>query len=110
MKINASITTLLLFSNLSSANCFDNQCRDVTVSTLYLTTSGGGKAIIGTSGDESKLACDAGPKGYLTIDSNDDNYDAIYSLLLSSHVTQTPLQIRTAESDSCKIIYVVSRE
>lgn len=99
-----------LLSSFAWAECNGFQCRDVTIDTLYVTTHQTGKAIIGTSGDESQLSCDAGPNGYLTIDFDDANYEAIYAIMLSSHTTNYPVQVRTSESGDCKVLYIISRK
>ncbi|MFA7823711.1 hypothetical protein [Aeromonas dhakensis] len=99
----------ILFSMFSTelfAECADVQCANVKVTRMYVTPNG--NTVISTSGDESKLSCNAGANGYISMAVEQKNYDATYSLILMAHSTGHPITIRTAESGSCSIQYVVS--
>lgn len=97
---------LVLMSSSVFASCKNGQCTKVKITRMYVTPSG--KTVIGTSGDESKLLCDAGNSGYISMEPEQKNYDATYSLILMAHTTDHAITIRTNESGSCRVQYVVS--
>lgn len=93
---------------LVNAECTGIKCSAVKISRLYVTSDDGGKVAISTSGDESKLECDAGIYGYLVLEPTQPAFEEIYAFLLASHSTQNPVTIRTSDTGSCKILYVIS--
>ncbi len=98
---------LLLFSANAVADCGGHSCTDVSISRLIVEADG--DAVISTSGNESKLDCDAGRNGYIRLSAESKNYQATYALLLSAHTLESPLWIRTNDgADSCQLVYVVS--
>ncbi|MEY8198704.1 MAG: hypothetical protein RPS47_05645 [Colwellia sp.] len=109
MKISFLLSLMIFFSSAAFSECGGGSCTDVKITRMFISADG--NSVIGTSGDESKLSCDAGSKGYITLDKDtSENYNAVYALLLAAHTTEHPMRIRTNESenDACKIIYVVS--
>ncbi|MGR3972042.1 hypothetical protein [Shewanella sp. 1180_01] len=106
MKKIVFLILLSIFSTGLFAECAGHQCSNVKITRMYISPSG--DTIISTSGDESKLSCDAGTSGYLSMAVEQKNYNATYSLILMAHSTGHPIAIRTTESGSCKIQYVVS--
>lgn len=105
-----TLIAALLFSLLSFqtfAGCSGHNCTSVKVSRLYINADG--HSVIGTSGNEANLTCDAGQGGYIQLDLSNKNYDAVYSLLLAAHTTEHPIWIRTnSDPSACKVVYVVS--
>lgn len=99
------LTSLLLLSGQSLADCSGVHCTNVKITRLVITESG---ISVGTSGDEKKLDCDAGTYDYLKLELGHKNYDSIYSLILTSHTTEHPIWLRVSDKGSCKISYVVS--
>ena len=100
---------LILFSLASlavRADCDGHSCTYVKITRMYVEAEG--DTVIGTSGDESNLSCDAGSNGYITLDSGVKNYKEIYSLLLTAHTIEKLIWVRTTNSGTCKISYVVS--
>jgi hypothetical protein len=99
--------TLALLPFLSFADCAAGSCIGVKVTRMFVTPNGG--TVISTSGDESKLTCDAGQNGYIRLDTSGVNYNSAYSLLLTAHTTEHPIWIRTNDSNTeCYVRYVVS--
>lgn len=106
MKYLLSIVLIAIFSVPVMADCVGNSCTGVKITRMYVTADGG--TTISTSGDESKLNCDAGNAGYIELDSSVKNYNATYALLLTAHTTGHPVWVRTSDSGNCQVIYVVS--
>lgn len=104
-KITVAISVLSM-SLFASADCDGNSCIGVKITRLFVTPEG--NSVVGTSGNETLLNCDAGTKGYLTLDSSSKNYNATYALILASHTTEHPIWLRMNESGTCSIQYVVS--
>jgi hypothetical protein len=100
----------LIMASLSaiSYGACDNShnCTNVTIDRLVVSAEG--ETTIGTSGDESTLSCDAGANGYIKLNRSHQNYDAVYSLLLTAHITQSVVWVRTNDAGTCEIVYVVS--
>lgn len=107
-----SAVLLSLFS-LASAECANNNnCSDVMVDRIYIDLDDDNEPAIiyiGTSGDESLLACDAGNYDYIILDSDRQGADLIYSTLLTAQSTANPVFIRadTNEVGRCIVNYVV---
>ncbi|WP_185964271.1 hypothetical protein [Aliikangiella marina] len=101
-----TVAVAVTFSGEVLANCKNGQCTNVKITRMYVTPSG--KTVIGTSGDESKLLCDAGSSGHISMEPEQKNYEATYSLILMAHTTDHNITIRTSESGSCYVKYVVS--
>ncbi|MBD1557667.1 hypothetical protein HC752_12060 [Vibrio sp. S9_S30] len=107
MKTFIAALFFSLLSFQSFADCSGYSCTGVKVSRLYINADG--HSVIGTSGNEANLTCDAGKSGYIQLDISNKNYDAVYSLLLAAHTTEHPVWIRTnSDSSTCKVVYVVS--
>ncbi len=98
---------LLFFSANAIADCSGHSCTGVSISRLIVEANG--DAVISTSGDESKLGCDAGRYGYIRLKTDSKNYQATYSLLLSAHITGSSLWVRTSNAGTtCEVNYIVS--
>lgn len=105
--ITATLFFILAFISISTfAACDGVSCTGVKISRLVVTANG--NVSIGTSGDESKLSCDSGRHGYIKLIQNHSNFNATYALLLSAHITEHPMWIRTGSSGECQVVYVVS--
>lgn len=96
----------LLAANVAYADCADWSCTNVQITRMYVTANG--NTIVGTSGDESQLSCDAGGAGYIFLKPSASNYDSTYALLLTAHTTEHPVWIRTSKTSACEVMYVVS--
>lgn len=102
------LTALFVTSNPALSECAGFNCSNVLVTRIVVRPYNA-NVQIRTSGDESKLTCDAGSGNYLNIGSDQVNYDSTYSLLLTAHTTQSPISIRTnGDGSSCVIQYIVS--
>ena len=108
MKVIYRTLGLLIFMFTSSAvaDCVGGSCTNVKIKKMYVTANGG--TVISTLGDEAKLTCNAGNSGYISLDQNASNYSSTYSLLLTAHTTEHPIWVRTTETGSCKVVYIVS--
>lgn len=106
MKKIVFLILLSIFAAGLFAECDGGQCANVKITRMYITPNG--NTVISTSGDESKLSCNAGANGYISMAVEQKNYNATYSLILMAHSTGHPISIRTTESGSCSIQYVVS--
>ena len=106
MRIFLLMSFMVAFSAAAMADCIGASCIGVKITRMYVSAEGG--TTISTSGDESKLTCDAGSKGYIQLDSSAKNYNATYALLLTAHTTGHPVWVRTTSSGNCQVIYVVS--
>lgn len=106
MKFIWYVLLSMIFVANAHANCDGNGCVDVKITRIIVNLDG--STVIGTSGDESKLNCDAGSSGYISLDINARNYSSTYALLLSSHTTEHPIWVRTNTSGSCQLVYAVS--
>jgi|GEM_PF-2537919 len=94
------------------ANCTaSGSCTNVKVTELRTDTNG--STYVGTSGAELNLRCTPGNAGsgkeQLVLDAAGANYQAVYSLILSSYVTDSSVTIRTSNNagESCKVLYAV---
>lgn len=98
----------MICSSVSWADCDQVSCVDVQVTRMYVTANG--ETIIGTSGDESQLSCEAGSQGYITLRTGQKNYNATYALILAAHASESLIWVRTVTSStgSCDVLYVVS--
>ncbi|WNO09351.1 hypothetical protein [Teredinibacter sp. KSP-S5-2] len=105
MKI---VLFILAFISINAfADCDASGCTGVTITRIVVTPGSG--TLISTSGDESKLTCDATSKGYIALNPADSNYNATYALILAAHTTKHPMWIRTNDgTGSCVVQYVVS--
>ena len=106
MKSHLIVTLALLFcSSLSSAVCINAVCEDVLVDRLYVTNNS--VVYVGTDSTESALNCAAVSSKYLTLDTNDTNFETLYATLLSAQLADKRVLIRIAEnSTNCKIVYI----
>ncbi|MDK1311239.1 hypothetical protein [Pseudoalteromonas ardens] len=106
MKYSVFLLLPLIFSGNALATCGGVSCTGVKITRIVVESDGG--TVISTSGDESKLSCDAGSNGYIKLDPSSKNYDSVYSLILTAHTTEHPIWVRTTDSGVCKLIYAVS--
>lgn len=99
------LLTSLLFTQKVFADCNAHNCINVKVSRLFVSIN---KTFVSTSGNEKLLSCTASEDIYLTIEPDAKNYNALYSLLLSSHISGATVDIRTTAAGNCEILYLVS--
>ena len=98
---------ILVTTSLSSlADCSSVNCSAVKITRMVVNAEG--DIGLGTSGNESNLSCDAGSSGYITLKKMSSNFDHLYSLILSAHVTNHPVTIRTTNASTCEVVYLVS--
>lgn len=90
----------------ATADCSGYGCYNERITRLYVQAWG--DVLIMTSGDESKLQCDAGSDNYIKLEAGVTNFESIYSLLLVAHTTGERLRIRTTTEGECRVSYVVS--
>ncbi|MDR6984476.1 hypothetical protein J2X32_003120 [Rheinheimera pacifica] len=96
---------LSIFSGLSYADCISYICQNVYVDKLYTNTSG--IVYVATSGDETKLDCNAESNVYLTFNLSDPAGDVYYSTLLAAQISDRKVSIRIVNgSQGCKIAYI----
>jgi hypothetical protein len=95
----------MFFCSQVYADCSGVSCDLVLIERIVVSSSG---VSVRTSGDESKLSCDAGSGNYLALEREHANFNAIYSVLLASHTIDNPLRIRVVDTGPCYISYVVS--
>jgi hypothetical protein len=106
MKFSIVIFLSLIFTSNAFSACSAVSCTGVKITRIVVTVDG--STSIGTSGDESKLSCEAGSAGYIKLLPDAKNYSAVYSLILTAHTTEHPLWLRTTDSGVCTLIYAVS--
>jgi len=106
IAILLAFTALLTVSIPSFSDCSGYSCTNVTVTRIVVRPYNL-NVQIRTSGDESKLSCDAA-SDYINLGGDQPNYDSTYALLLTAHTTQHPITIRTTAEGECVIQYVVS--
>lgn len=106
MKFSVFLLLPLLITGNAFAACSGQSCTGVKITRIVVESDGG--TVISTSGDESKLTCNAGSNGYIKVDPNAKNYNSTYSLLLTAHTTEHPIWVRTTDSGACSLIYAVS--
>lgn len=106
MKIILISLIAALWSVSVFSECGTGSCTGIQITRMYVTPSG--KTVISTSGDESKLRCDAGTGNYISMDVDQKNYNSTYALLLTAHTTGDLISVRTTETGSCEILYIVS--
>ena len=90
---------------MASGECVPHICQDVYVEKLYPNTSG--LVYVATSGDETKLDCNAESGVYLSFDLSDPAGDAYYSTLLAAQISERKVSIRIVNgSQGCKVQYM----
>ncbi|NRD73819.1 hypothetical protein HQQ94_11330 [Shewanella sp. VB17] len=98
-------TAALLLTGSAYAACMSIGCTGVYVERLYTYVSG--QILIGTSGDETLMSCEAAEGKYATLNHSEPAADIIYSTLLAAQMANKRVYIRTDEkSKGCKIVYV----
>lgn len=88
--------TLLMLSALSSvayAGCASDYCQNVYVEEIEVQKNG--NLIFSTSGVESRMYCDPiNGDGILVQKNGNEAYNEMYSLLVSSQKSETPITAR----------------
>ena len=103
-KLLISALALGTMSTSIYAGCNSNGCYDVTIDRLTITDAG--KIVVGTSGNESALACTSPAGVYMTMDNSTVGKNAIFSLLLTARTTKSKISLRIINgSPSCNIAY-----
>ena len=93
------------FASATAADCEPHICTDVYVERLY--TNIGGLVYVATSGDETKLDCNAESGVYLSFNLSDAAGDAFYSTLLAAQLSDRKVALRIVnDSNLCAIQYI----
>jgi hypothetical protein len=103
MKKSITLFTLSLLSSTAIADCLTNICTDVYVQQIYIRS--GGENLIQTSGDETKLTCQADSNIFLSIP-QDGNQKDMLSVLLAAQMANKKVSIRLGNTGSCKVAYM----
>ncbi len=102
--IHGLILGALSTSIYADLGCISQGCFGVTVDRLFITSAG--TVYIGTSGDESSLACTSPNSKYMSI-STDTGKNAIYAAVLTAKTTRKKLNFRIMDnSPTCRIAYI----
>lgn len=106
MKVTALTgIALSLLSSVSFGDCVPHICQDVYVEKLYSNTNG--VIYVATSGDETKLNCNAVSDLYVTFNLSDPSGDAYYSTFLAAQMSDRKVSIRVVTgSEGCNIQYI----
>ncbi len=99
---------LLVVSAFSKADCGGEDCSGVTIDRIYLVPSA---ALLrfSTTGDESKLDCNANGDKYITLEMGLDYSKEAYALILAAHQAQSTFWVKTTGADTvCEVVYLVS--
>ena len=109
LTVNCMMVSLLcVFSTLSNADCIGTDCSGVTIDRIYMYP-GSSALAFSTSGDESKLDCDANGGRYISLPLNEFASKEAYSLILAAHQAQSNFWVKTTGSGTdCKVVYLVS--
>lgn len=96
-----------LFSGNSYGSCNGNACRNVYVDRIYVKTIAP-EILIGTTGDETGLNCNARAGVYVTLNGEGFyNHSQVLSVLLAAQAANKRVLVRIAEgSENCDILYV----
>jgi hypothetical protein len=106
--MNKFILTMMAFYFSCSihAQCIPDHCGGVYVERLYVESSG--TIYIGTSGDESKLNCQAVAGVYVTIPPTHKGAQALYSMLLTAQAANKVLSTIQVDDNQpgCIVQYI----
>lgn len=95
---------LFVFATPLFADCSTKYCSGVYVDLLYVKASG--EHVLGTSGDERLLNCNAVSDVYVTIPKS-ENEDVLISTLMTAQATGRKVLVRIRENTSnCEVIYI----
>lgn len=102
-----SFILCLLFSGYAFSSCNGHACSNVYVDRIYVKTTAP-EILIGTSGDENGLNCNARAGVYLTLNGEGFyNHSQVLSVLLTAQSANKRVLVRIAEgSEKCDIQYV----
>jgi hypothetical protein len=105
--VKFAVGVLLAVSGVSPAlaECSVRTCETVLITGLYPDLTG---VYVKTNGNQNLLSCTTNA-GWLRMDINSMPTQAIYSLLLTAHVQNMPLNIRLSDAlSACTITYAAS--
>lgn len=97
---------LFMSAYLQAGVCVPDHCADVFIERLYVESSG--TIYVGTSGDESKLNCNAVSGVYVTIPASLGGSSALYSTLLTAQTTNKKISVVQVDDHQagCIIQYI----
>lgn len=100
---------LSIFSVVTFSECGSDYCQDVYVEELEVKKNG--DLVFSTSGIESKMYCDPiEGSGILVQKSGNEAYSEMYSLLISSQKSETPITARIdGDEYDCILERVISK-
>ena len=111
-KVLLSAVALGLMGSSAYAGCTATGCTG-KITKLYMTAAG--TMYVGTDGDEKALNCAGGAGNggvsnvYMSLKEGNVGKNAMYSLLLTSKTTGTPVKLRIQENTAdCTIYYVTT--
>ena len=105
MKSMTIFLALMILSIPVCYACSPDACVNVTIDDLYVNKNG--PIYLRTSGDESQLDCTLHSNVYIVLDSAANNFDAVYSLLLSAQIADRKVAVRIINgSNPCQVSYV----
>jgi|7_EtaG_2_1085326.scaffolds.fasta_scaffold01289_3 hypothetical protein len=96
-----------LFSGNSYSSCNGRACSNVYIDRIYVKTTAP-EILIGTTGDETGLNCNARAGVYVTLNGEGFyNHSQVLSVLLAAQAANKRVLVRIAEgSENCDILYV----
>lgn len=104
-----SIACALFFGGTAYGSCNSFGCistGDEVLSSVYPTL---GRVYLEppSAADKAALNCTLVSGHYMTLEKSYDNFDAVYSTILTALSTGTRFQVRIAEgSTNCRVVYV----
>lgn len=103
MKKFVLLILVISVTNVASADCASNGCWDVYIEQLYIRNSG--KNLIQTSGDETKLNCNADSGKFLELPLSGNNKEML-SALLAAQMANKKVGLRIIENSNCEVAYI----
>lgn len=110
MKKIIFVTSLLFIYSQANAGCFADRCENVIVNQINILENG--TVGIETSGTEAGLGCDLLRGKYIYLTKSSNNYDQLYSLLVSSHMSENLIDLVIDEEhddEMCELISLSSK-
>ena len=104
-KLLASALVLSTMAANVYAGCNATECIG-KIDTLYMTATG--TLLVGTDGDETRLACGGVSSVYVSLKEGDIGKNAMYSLLLTAKTTNKPVKIRVDNTSDCRVVYITT--
>lgn len=108
-----ALLSISIFSALTFAECGSDYCQNVFIDQVELKKNG--DLVFSTTGTESRLYCDpirltGSGDGILVPKNGNEAYSEMYSLLVSSQKSETPVTVRIISDEyDCIIDRIVSK-